>query len=176
VRHPRRPHQPGASPRDPARLALISRRNPAVTTNAPIHALRQDQRNRTEYEPSPVPDPQSAWQEMVLTKSPPTPAPTWSRYHRDQAKLAIPIDHRHSPAGSCMGGFRTPAHASTSDLRWPASENLHHSRHPAFKVGCSTVDNSLSARFGAANVGTAVRALQVQGCKTAWALTKAYAV
>jgi hypothetical protein len=28
-----------------------------------------------------------------------------------------------------MGGFRTPAHASTSDLRWPASENLHRSRH-----------------------------------------------
>jgi hypothetical protein len=25
-----------------------------------------------------------------------------------------------------MGGFRTPAHAQTRDLRWPASENLHH--------------------------------------------------
>ena len=37
--------------------------------------------------------------------------------------------------------------------------------------------NAVGARvFGAANVGTAVRALQVQGCKTAWALTKAYAV
>jgi hypothetical protein len=44
------------------------------------------------------------------------------------------------------------------------------------KPSRSTVDNPLSARFGAANVGTAVRALQVQGCKTAWALTKAYAV
>ena len=44
-------HQPGASPRDPARLALISRRNTAIATNAPIHALRQDQRDRTEYEP-----------------------------------------------------------------------------------------------------------------------------
>ena len=120
ARHPRRPHQPGAADRDPARLALISRRNIAVATNAPIHALPQDQRNRTEYEPSPVPDLHSAWQQIALIKSPSTPAPSWFRHHRDQAKLAIPIDHRRSPAGSCFGGFRTPAHALASGLRWPA--------------------------------------------------------
>jgi hypothetical protein len=47
-------------------------------------------------------------------------------------------------------------------------------RHPK----TFTLDSGQSAlgQFGAANVGTAVRALQVQGCKTAWALTKAYAV
>ena len=33
-----RPHQPGASRRDPARLALTSRRNAAVPANAPMHA------------------------------------------------------------------------------------------------------------------------------------------
>jgi DNA invertase Pin-like site-specific DNA recombinase len=29
--------------------------------------------------------------------------------HHSRAKLQIHIDHRRSPAGSCMGGFRTPA-------------------------------------------------------------------
>ena len=98
----------------PARLAPISRRNTAVAANAPIHALRHDQRDRTEYEPWPASDPRAARRTISLIKSPPTPAPSWFRHHRDQAKLAIPIDHRRSPAGSCLGGFRTPAHASTS--------------------------------------------------------------
>ena len=58
-------HSPGQSTlvpvlvcrRDPARLAPISRRNTAVAANAPIHALRHDQRDRTEYEPWPASDP-----------------------------------------------------------------------------------------------------------------------
>src|SRR5262249_57878768 len=37
----------------------------------------------------------------------------------------IPITSHLCPAGSCLGGFRTPAHAYTCNLRWPASENLH---------------------------------------------------
>jgi hypothetical protein len=48
-------------------------------------------------------------------------APT-ARAHRN---LQIPIAFA-AAAGSCLGGFRTPAHAQTSDLRWPAPENLHH--------------------------------------------------
>ena len=59
ARHLTHLHQPGASPRDPARLALISRRNTAIATNAPIRALRQAQRDRTEYEPWPAPDPRA---------------------------------------------------------------------------------------------------------------------
>jgi len=42
----------------------------------------------------------------------------------------------HINAASCMGGFRTPAHSRTLDLRWPASENLHHpsrSDHSLFR-------------------------------------------
>src|SRR6476646_7095922 len=30
------------------------------------------------------------------------------------------------PAGSCLGGFRTPALCLSLDPRWPASENLRH--------------------------------------------------
>jgi hypothetical protein len=45
----------------PARLALNSRRNTAVAPNAPIHALRHDQPDRTEYAPWPASDPRAAW-------------------------------------------------------------------------------------------------------------------
>ena len=48
-------------------------------------------------------------EKISLNKSPPTPAPSRFRRHLNKAKLQIPIDHRRSPAGSCMGGFRTPA-------------------------------------------------------------------
>jgi hypothetical protein len=108
ARHLTQLHQPGASPRDPARLAPISRRNTAVAANAPIHALRHDQRDRTEYEPWPTSDPRAAWRKISLNKPQPTPAPSRFRRHHSRAKLQIPIDHRRSPAGSCMGGFRTP--------------------------------------------------------------------
>jgi len=39
------------------------------------------------------------------------------------------------PAGSCMGGFRTPAQLCLLGLLWPASETLHqvgHSTKPNF--------------------------------------------
>jgi len=40
-----------------------------------------------------------------------------------------PIFHADlQPAGSCMGGFRTPAQLCLLGLLWPASETLHHSR------------------------------------------------
>jgi hypothetical protein len=109
VRHLTRPHQPGVPRRDPARLALTSRRNTTVTTNASRHALRQDQRHTTGYQPRPVRDPRSASRKISLTNSQPTPAPSRLRNHLNRAKLEIPIDRRRSPAGSCLGGFRTPA-------------------------------------------------------------------
>ena len=64
--------------------------------------------NRTEYQPRPVPDPRSAGRKTPLTKSQPTPAPNRFRNQLNRAKLEIPIDHRRSPAGSCLGGFRMP--------------------------------------------------------------------
>ena len=106
------PHAPastGSTRRDPARLALTSRRNTTVTTNAPIHALHQDHRERTEYQPWPDPDPRAARRKISLTRPPPVPAPSRFRHLHNQAKLEIPIDHRRNPAGSCLGGFRTPA-------------------------------------------------------------------
>ena len=81
ARHLTQLHQPGASPRDPARLALISCRNTAVAANAPIHALRHDQPDRTEYEPWPTPDPRAAGRKLSRNKSPPTPAPSRFRRH-----------------------------------------------------------------------------------------------
>jgi hypothetical protein len=45
---------------------------------------------------------------------------------RAYRNLQIPIVSARRPGGSCLGGFRTPARAQTSDQRWPASENLHH--------------------------------------------------
>jgi hypothetical protein len=39
---------------------------------------------------------------------PPTPSPRRCCNHHRQAKPEIPIDRRHRPACSCMGGFRTP--------------------------------------------------------------------
>jgi hypothetical protein len=49
-----------------------------------------------------------SWAKISLTKPPPTPAPSRLRNDLNRAKLEIPIDHHRSPAGSCMGGFRTP--------------------------------------------------------------------
>ena len=76
MRHLTHLHQPGASPRDPARLALISRRNTAVPANAPIHALRHDQRDRTEHEPWPAPDPPAAWPGWTAAPGASRSAPT----------------------------------------------------------------------------------------------------
>jgi uncharacterized membrane protein YccC len=43
--------------------------------------------------------------------------------------LQIPITARWCPAGSCLGGFRTPAPRLTRGPRGPASENLHQNGH-----------------------------------------------
>jgi hypothetical protein len=39
-----------------------------------------------------------------------------------------------------MGGFRTPAHAKTRRMRWPASENLHHACPSAERAVVSKAD------------------------------------
>jgi len=109
VRHLTRPHQPGASRRDPARLARTSRRNTSVATSAPRHALHQDERKRAGYQPGPDPDSGLDRRKIPLAKPQPAPAPSRLRNHLNRAKVEIPINRRRSPAGSCMGGFRTPA-------------------------------------------------------------------
>jgi hypothetical protein len=48
---------------------------------------------------------------------------------RPHQNLQIPITSHLCPAGSCLGGFRTPAPCLSLDLRGPASENLHHHGH-----------------------------------------------
>jgi hypothetical protein len=102
---------------DPARLALTLGRNTRVAANAPGRTLRQAQRDRTECQPRPVPDPRSAERKISRTKPPPTPEPIRIRNQLNRAKLEFPIDHHRSPAGSCMGGFPTP-----DGIR----KNLHH--------------------------------------------------
>jgi len=50
-----------------------------------------------------------------------------------ESPIQVPAIVSAGRRGSCLGGFRTPARAQTTDLRWPASENLHHpSRSAAF--------------------------------------------
>ena len=49
---------------------------------------------------------------------------------RPHQNLQIPITSHLCPAGSCLGGFRTPAPCLSLDLRGPASENLHQRGHP----------------------------------------------
>jgi hypothetical protein len=108
VRRRKRPHQPGAATRDPARLTLTSRRNTQVAANAPEFAFRQDRREAAVSQPRPVPDPPSARRQISLTKPPPTPESSRPRNHPNRAKYEIPIDRRRNPAGSCLGGFPTP--------------------------------------------------------------------
>jgi hypothetical protein len=102
-------HHPGAARRDPARLALTSGRSTFVAANAPGRALRQGQHDRTDHQPWPVPDPRFAWRKISLLRSSTAPTTNQLRNHLDDAKLEIPIDRHRNPAGSCMGGFRTPA-------------------------------------------------------------------
>jgi hypothetical protein len=104
------------------------------------HALHQDHHTRAGYQPRPDPDPGPASRKISFTKLSPPPEPSRFLHHHNRAKLEIPIGHRRSPAGSCLGGFRTPAHTHRRDLRWPASENLHHSRHSADPASVSEAD------------------------------------
>src|ERR1700730_6599584 len=102
------PHQPGEPPRDPARPALTSRRNTLVPANAAVHALRQNQGGDTDYRPHRSADPRAARRKISPATQPTT---LWRRrrYHRRRhAKPEIPIDQPKRPAGSYLGGFRTP--------------------------------------------------------------------
>src|ERR1700730_3521426 len=102
------PHQPGEPPRDPARPALTSRRNTLVPANAAVHALRQNQGGDTDYRPHRSADPRAARRKISPATQPTT---LWRRrrYHRRRhAKPEIPIHQPKRPAGSYLGGFRTP--------------------------------------------------------------------
>ena len=118
--------------RDPARLALTSRRNTTVAANAPECALRQDQRKAAVSQPQQVPKPPSARRRISRTKPPPTAEPSRLRNHSNRAKHEIPIDHHRNPAGSCLGGFPTPdgirKPSPSRPLRrsWPFLESGHH--------------------------------------------------
>src|SRR5258707_10353453 len=57
-----------------------------------------------------------------------------------QRNPQIPITSRSLPAGSYMGGFRTPARAQTRHLRRPASENLHRPGHTSDRRSSSEAD------------------------------------
>jgi hypothetical protein len=59
---------------------------------------------------------------------------------RPHQNLQIPITSHLCPAGSCLGGFRTPAPCLSLDLRGPASENLHHVGRSAGAVHFSKAD------------------------------------
>ena len=129
ARRPTLPQLPGRR-RDPARPTLTSRRNVLGSGDRHLRALRQDQGKRPEPRRRPTLNPAAAWSNVSLAASLSAPSPTPRRHHRARPKLEIPIDPRRTPAGSCLGGFRTPAHAQTRDPRRPASGNLHH-------CGCS---------------------------------------
>jgi hypothetical protein len=147
-RHLTRPHQPAAPCRDPARLAPTSRRNNTVTTNAPNHALHQDHHTCAGCQPRPDPDSGPASGKISFTRLSPPPEPSRFLHHHNRAKREIPIGHRRSPAGSCLGGFRTPAPTHRRDLRWPASENLHQSGGCEAVSMTSGVGRKRKVRFG----------------------------
>src|SRR5260221_7497265 len=65
-----------------------------------------------------------------------------------QRNPQIPITSRSLPAGSYMGGFRTPARAQTRHLRRPASENLHHVGHRRTAVDFPKADKASRGLVG----------------------------
>src|SRR5208337_4794785 len=76
--------------------------------NAHTHGLRQDRDKSSEILIPPDPDPETARGKTSLTTPPPAASPPRSCHHHARPKTEIPIDRRRTPAGSCLGGFRTP--------------------------------------------------------------------
>ena len=101
------PQQPGRR-HDPARQTLTSHRNALCSGDGHLRACRHDRGQRREARKRPNPNPAVAWSNVSLTASLSAPSPTPRRHHRDRLKLEVPIDRRRTPAGSCLGGFRTP--------------------------------------------------------------------
>jgi len=69
---------------------------------------------------------------------------------RPHQNLQIPITSHLCPAGSCLGGFRTPAPCLSLDLRGPASENLHHISHSASTIHFPKADMNANVALLAA--------------------------
>ena len=75
----------------------------------PLSARRRhDRGKRREARWRSIPNPTVAWSKVSLAASLSAPSPTPRRHRRARLKLEIPIDPRRNPAGSCLGGFRTP--------------------------------------------------------------------
>jgi hypothetical protein len=112
-------------------LASCERRPDLSTTrgNAPRsggrypHAFRQDRDKRHEPRKWSALNPATARRKVSITTSPPAPSPTRRRHHHARAKPEIPIDRRRRPAGSCLGGFRTPGGIRKPSLLRPAPAN-----------------------------------------------------
>ena len=105
--HPALPQQPGRR-RDPAWPPLTSRQNALCSGDRYPRARRHDRGKRREARWRSIPNPTVAWSKVSLAASPSAPSPTPRRHRRARLKLEIPIDPRRNPAGSCLGGFRTP--------------------------------------------------------------------
>jgi hypothetical protein len=127
-------------------LLIAVRKDPQRVTHR-SHALHQGHHTRAGCQPRPDPDSGPASRKISFTKISPPPEPSRFLHHHNRAKLEIPIGHRRSPAGSCLGGFRTPAHTHRRDLRWPASENLHHGRHSTTRQPPSKVVVHAARRY-----------------------------
>ena len=136
VRHRHRVPLPGRRCRDPARCTSTCRRSHGASAtgwtcarvNRHCHASAGDS--------------QFAWSAVAASRQchprePPFPsgnAGSWqleitAPLTQPHQSLQIPITSRTCPAGSCLGGFRTPAPCLTRHLRGPASENLHQTGH-----------------------------------------------
>ena len=126
-----RPHQPGTVRRDPARLATTLRRNTAIAANVPESALHQDPRKPAGSQPRQGLDPPSVQQQISRTKPRPPTKPSQIRNYPNRAKHENPIDRHRSPAGSCLGGFRTPhgirkpSPSQPKKIRAPNPETSH---------------------------------------------------
>jgi hypothetical protein len=107
ARRPRLPQQPGRR-HDPARQALTSRRNAPCSGDRHLRALRQLRDKTPQSRRRPVPNPATARRKASLAASLSAPSSPRRRHLPARAKAEIPIDRCRRPAGSCLGGFRTP--------------------------------------------------------------------
>ena len=124
-----RPPLPGSARRDPARPDLLPRRSCAVAAAghpcvppslAPCRG------------PADAPIGRASTREQLPRKGGGACPTTAEPRAEQRGSTQIPIAAARKPAGSCVGGIRTPALSRPQRRRRPASGNLHHhgrSRH-----------------------------------------------
>jgi len=145
--------------RDPARPASALRRSAAASTigqvrlqtfrklpcradratNAPSTGLAS--RDRRLQSPS--------TRIAVARKRSPAEVVPPPRLHRTPQN---PIARRLLPAGSCMGGYRTPAQLCSLGLLWPASDTLHHPGRSTLPAKCSEADIARADGFALTSI------------------------